>query len=118
MKIAALKPFVQCAYVYFVHDVIYWNRSDSSVEVWDLAHTPHIERTIPGRVNTSVEAVTWCGERLFSAGLQGTITEYNLQTLSYKVKVLFLTCGVSVFLLTEHEAKVMPNMKYWNKLGV
>ncbi|KDR20318.1 U3 small nucleolar RNA-associated protein 4 homolog [Zootermopsis nevadensis] len=63
------------------------SRSDSSIEVWDLAHTPHIERTIPGRVNSSVEAITWCGERLFSAGLQGTITEYNLQTLSYKFDI-------------------------------
>lgn len=63
------------------------SRSDSSVEVWNLAHTPHIERTIPGRGNSSVEAVAWCGQRLFSAGLQGTVTEYNLQTLSNKFDI-------------------------------
>jgi U3 small nucleolar RNA-associated protein 4 len=67
---------------------LFMNRSDFSVEVWSLDHTPHIERTIPGRANSSVEALTWCGERLFSSGLQGAVTEYNLQTLSVKVMLL------------------------------
>jgi hypothetical protein len=79
--------------VMFIHNFVCvnidCNRSDSSVEVWNLAHTPHIERTIPGRANSSVEAVVWCGQRLFSAGLQGTVTEYNLHTLSNKVMLPF-----------------------------
>ena len=68
--------------------ILFLYRSDCSVEIWNLNHTPHIERTIPGRVNSSVEALTWCGERLFSSGLQGAVTEYNLQTLSVKVMLL------------------------------
>jgi len=75
--------------------ILFAYRSDCSVEVWNLDHTPHIERTIPGRVNSSVEALTWCGERLFSSGLQGTVTEYNLQSLLVKVMLLFIICGFS-----------------------
>lgn len=91
-KIAAIK-FVCLMPVTVI--ILFMYRSDCSVEVWNLAHTPHIERTIPGRVNSSVEALTWCGERLFSSGLQGAVTEYNLQTLSVKVMMLFIICGFS-----------------------
>lgn len=77
------------------------SRSDCSVEVWNLGHTPHIERSIPGRVNSSVEALTWCRERLFSAGLQGAVTEYNLQTLSVKYDIP-VTAGPCWCLASNH----------------
>ena len=49
------------------------SRSDASIELWrqcegrELRH----ELTIPGRSDSSVEAMVWSGERLFSTGLTG-----------------------------------------------
>ncbi|PSN57688.1 hypothetical protein C0J52_00311 [Blattella germanica] len=63
------------------------SRSDGSIEIWDLSHTPHLERTIPARVNYSVECLTWCKKRLFSAGLQGSVTEYDIQKLTVKFDI-------------------------------
>ena len=49
-------------------------RSDASIEIWrhtgEGRHLCH-ELTIPGRTDTSVEAILWHGKRLFSAGLTG-----------------------------------------------
>ncbi|XP_071451575.1 U3 small nucleolar RNA-associated protein 4 homolog [Hetaerina americana] len=60
------------------------SRADNSVEVWDVLNTPHIELTIPGHPETSVESLVWCDGRLFGAGLQGLINEYDLIGLSIK----------------------------------
>ena len=40
---------------------------------------------IPGSESRSVEAVCWQGSRLFSAGLDGNVTEYDLKKLKPKV---------------------------------
>ncbi len=53
------------------------SRSDGSIEIWsvisdegrELAHLI----TIPGREDVSVEKILWFKQRLFSAGLTGTI---------------------------------------------
>lgn len=42
---------------------------------------------IPGRDGRAVEALCWVGERLFSAGLNGEITEYDLEKLTPKYTV-------------------------------
>ncbi|XP_046396147.1 U3 small nucleolar RNA-associated protein 4 homolog [Ischnura elegans] len=60
------------------------SRADNSVEVWDVLNTPNIELTIPGHPETSVESLVWCEGRLFGAGLQGLINEYDLSSLSIK----------------------------------
>lgn len=61
-------------------------RADSTIEIWDLRYAPHMQQVIPGSADGSVEAMVWCNKRLFSTGLHGTITEYNLLTLSAKVR--------------------------------
>ena len=38
-------------------------------------------QVIPGRDGRAVEALCWVEERLFSAGLNGEITEYDLENL-------------------------------------
>lgn len=38
-------------------------------------------QVIPGRDGRAAEALCWVGERLFSAGLNGEITEYDLEKL-------------------------------------
>lgn len=39
---------------------------------------------IPGQDGRAVEALCWVGQRLFSAGLKGEITEYDLENLRPK----------------------------------
>lgn len=38
-------------------------------------------QVIPGRKGRATDALCWVGERLFSAGLNGEITEYDLDSL-------------------------------------
>lgn len=42
---------------------------------------------IPGQDGRAVEALCWVGQRLFSAGLNGEITEYDLENLRPKYTV-------------------------------
>ncbi|ESO82660.1 hypothetical protein LOTGIDRAFT_229732 [Lottia gigantea] len=57
------------------------SRSDGTIEIWlpdsDWLHL----KTIPGGCDKSVEAIVWEGRRLFTAGLDGEVTEYNLLAL-------------------------------------
>lgn len=41
-------------------------------------------QVIPGRKGRATDALCWVGERLFSAGLNGEITEYDLDSLRPK----------------------------------
>ncbi|KAL1128880.1 hypothetical protein AAG570_013414 [Ranatra chinensis] len=52
-------------------------RSDNSIEVWNLSHSPYIERTFVGTCGT-VEDLAWFNKRLFSGGLQGSVIEHDL----------------------------------------
>ena len=51
------------------------SRSDCSIEIWasgdGLGY--HQELWVPGREDSSIEALVWCQERLFSAGLTGRL---------------------------------------------
>ncbi|EFX86991.1 hypothetical protein DAPPUDRAFT_97204 [Daphnia pulex] len=60
------------------------SRSDNSIEIWNLEHSPHIEKLIPGSPEGSIEALVWSKGRLFSTGLHGFVVEYDLVALSPK----------------------------------
>ncbi|XP_060818958.1 U3 small nucleolar RNA-associated protein 4 homolog [Bombus pascuorum] len=62
-------------------------RNDNSIEVWNVGNAPFVECTIPGHPENSIENILWIGPRLFSTGLHGMITEYDLTTLSIKSEV-------------------------------
>uniref|UniRef100_A0A8C8MGK1 Cirhin n=1 Tax=Oncorhynchus tshawytscha TaxID=74940 RepID=A0A8C8MGK1_ONCTS len=59
-------------------------RMDGSVEIFNFADRYFQEKVIPGKDSRSIEALCWVGGRLFSAGLNGEITEYDLETLRPK----------------------------------
>ncbi|XP_043591697.1 U3 small nucleolar RNA-associated protein 4 homolog [Bombus pyrosoma] len=62
-------------------------RNDNSIEVWNVGNAPFVECTIPGHPENSIENILWIGPRLFSTGLHGMITEYDLTILSVKSEV-------------------------------
>lgn len=47
-----------------------------------------MQQTIAGSSIASVEAISWCGNRLFSTGLTGELIEWNLRTHQPKHKLL------------------------------
>ena len=52
------------------------SRGDGSIEIWasyDGESDFFKELWVPGRADFSIEALVWCGGRLFSAGLTGKI---------------------------------------------
>ncbi|KAJ3252444.1 U3 small nucleolar RNA-associated protein [Boothiomyces macroporosus] len=56
-------------------------RQNGTIQLWNpRGNIWFHEKTIPG-VKNDLEVVCWAGNRLFSAGLGGIITEYNLTTL-------------------------------------
>lgn len=62
-------------------------RSDNSIEVWNVGNAPFVEYTIAGHSESSIESILWIGSRLFSTGLHGMITEYDLVTLTVKNEI-------------------------------
>ncbi|XP_058838424.1 U3 small nucleolar RNA-associated protein 4 homolog [Topomyia yanbarensis] len=63
-------------------------RDDGTIEIWNLAGAPFLEKSIPGYEKISVEALAWVGERLFSVGLAGTLIEWDLRQLTIKNTIL------------------------------
>lgn len=62
---------------------------DASIEIWDMKHAAHMEKTILGLPQCSVEALGWVdGDRLFSTGHTGELTEWDLHTLTVRHSVL------------------------------
>uniref|UniRef100_A0A673ZEQ6 UTP4 small subunit processome component n=1 Tax=Salmo trutta TaxID=8032 RepID=A0A673ZEQ6_SALTR len=59
-------------------------RMDGSVEIFNFADHYFQEKVIPGKDSRSIEALCWVRGRLFSAGLNGEITEYDLENLRPK----------------------------------
>lgn len=45
------------------------------------------EQVIPGKDNRAIESLCWVNQRLFSAGLNGEVTEYDLVNLKPKYTV-------------------------------
>ncbi|RVE72156.1 hypothetical protein OJAV_G00059200 [Oryzias javanicus] len=62
-------------------------RADGAVEIFNFADNYFQEKVIPGRSGRAVEALCWVGGRLFSAGLNGEITEYDLEKLRPRYSV-------------------------------
>ncbi|KAA8590602.1 hypothetical protein FQN60_014536 [Etheostoma spectabile] len=56
-------------------------RADGALEIFNFADNYFQEKVIPGHDSRAVEALCWVGQRLFSAGLNGEITEYDLENL-------------------------------------
>lgn len=56
-------------------------RTDGALEIFNFADNYFQEKVIPGQDGRAVEALCWVGRRLFSAGLNGEITEYDLENL-------------------------------------
>lgn len=63
-------------------------RDDASIEIWNIQHAPYLQQTIAGSSIASIEAIAWCGNRLFSTGLTGELTEWDLRTQQSKHKLL------------------------------
>ena len=64
-------------------------RNGGEIQLWNVAHGWHLERTVVGRKDTAVSKLVWLkedgrGVRLFAAGLHGEISEVCLQTLRPK----------------------------------
>ncbi|XP_028304223.1 U3 small nucleolar RNA-associated protein 4 homolog [Gouania willdenowi] len=59
-------------------------RADGAVEIFKFTDNYFQEKVIPGRDGRAIEGMCWVGQRLFSAGLNGEITEYDLENLRPK----------------------------------
>ncbi|XP_006814392.1 U3 small nucleolar RNA-associated protein 4 homolog [Saccoglossus kowalevskii] len=79
------------------------SRSDSSVEIWSRQDGWYHEKTVPGCEGRSVEALTWVNSRLFSAGLYGGITEYDLMKIEPRITVDSL--GGAVWCMTTNASR-------------
>lgn len=62
-------------------------RDHGSLEIFNFSDNYCQEKVIPGRDGRSVESLCWVGSRLFSAGLDGLIAEYDLENLRPKYTV-------------------------------
>ncbi|XP_028930711.1 U3 small nucleolar RNA-associated protein 4 homolog [Ornithorhynchus anatinus] len=60
------------------------SRTNGAVEVYNLSANYYQEKVFPGNEGQSTEALCWAGPRLFSAGLSGDISEYDLEKLNIK----------------------------------
>ncbi|ERE79765.1 cirhin [Cricetulus griseus] len=61
------------------------SRTDGTVEIYNLSANYFQEKFFPGHESRATEALCWAeGQRLFSAGLNGEILEYDLQALNIK----------------------------------
>ncbi|XP_046842982.1 U3 small nucleolar RNA-associated protein 4 homolog [Xenia sp. Carnegie-2017] len=63
------------------------SRADSSIEIWNIENNWYLERKIVGLKGTTIEALVWSGSRLFSSGLHGEITEWNLDQMVSKINI-------------------------------
>ncbi|CAN9493131.1 unnamed protein product [Ophioblennius macclurei] len=62
-------------------------RADGAVEIFNFSDNYFQEKVIPGRDGRAIEALCWAGPRLFSAGLNGEVTEYDLENLRPRYSV-------------------------------
>ena len=65
------------------------SRQDGTIEIWSTTEKSRWSKdfVIPSRKGRSIESLTWCKSRLFSAGLEGDITEWDLERLVEKQTV-------------------------------
>lgn len=79
------------------------SRSDGSVEIWSKSDNWFQEKVIPGNQGRSVETVVWAGTRLFSAGLDSNVVEYDL--IALQVKRRAASNAGPIWCLTKNEAE-------------
>lgn len=72
-------------------------RDDASIEIWSVGNVLRLEKVIVNVPGASIESLVWVKNRLFSAGLAGDITEWDLTRL--KSKNTILVTGNSVWCL-------------------
>lgn len=80
------------------------HRSDAIIEIWNLCHSPHLEKTIPNVPNGSIEALCSYKNRLFSVGLTSELIEYDLRRLKQKYTVP-ITGGAGWCMDVHHDTK-------------
>ncbi|XP_027017808.1 U3 small nucleolar RNA-associated protein 4 homolog [Tachysurus fulvidraco] len=83
------------------HERIAAARADGSVEIYNVADNLFQEKVIPGQEKRATEALTWAGERLFSAGLNGEIVEYDLD--NHKVKYTLDAYGGPIWAIASNK---------------
>ncbi len=76
-------------------------RDDASIEIWDMRAAVFMEKCILGHPSSSVEGLGWLGNRLFSTGQGGDLTEWNLTKLIPKTSVT-LTGNASYCMDIDH----------------
>ncbi|KAG0557990.1 hypothetical protein KC19_11G171000 [Ceratodon purpureus] len=94
-------------------------RENGAIEIWSVAAGSlgwHCQLTIPGRQGAAISSLVWCHSleedasplgRLFSSGLDGLVTEWDLLTLQPKAVVESM--GGSIWqLAAEHMDAVVP----------
>ncbi|EDV29909.1 uncharacterized protein TRIADDRAFT_52806 [Trichoplax adhaerens] len=59
-------------------------RSDGSIEIWRYLDRWFQEGVIPGITGTSLRSLLWINGRLYSAGLHGSIAEWDIKRLRMK----------------------------------
>ncbi|XP_038078896.1 U3 small nucleolar RNA-associated protein 4 homolog [Patiria miniata] len=64
-------------------------REDGSVEIWSIKDKWYQEKVIPGSEKRRVDSLAWVNGRLFSSGLQGDITEYDLKKCAPKKTAMY-----------------------------
>ena len=63
---------IQCLSFYDDGSRLALSRDDGSLEVWAARGGVWAKEVwIPGRANTSIQTLQWCGERLFTGCLSG-----------------------------------------------
>ncbi|TRY85240.1 hypothetical protein DNTS_009277 [Danionella cerebrum] len=62
-------------------------RKDGSVEIYHCSDSFFQEKIISGREQCGTESLSWVGKRLFSAGLNSLITEYDLMNQRVKYTI-------------------------------
>lgn len=78
-------------------------RNDNSLEIWNIDNAPFIESTITDETDNSIEAILWIGSRLFTCGLRGMITEYDLTALKVKKEVAVSAGGAAWCMDINHD---------------
>lgn len=63
-------------------------RDDATIEIWNIQAAPFLQQSILASTIVSIEAIAWCGNRLFSTGLTGELIEWDLRIEQPKFKLL------------------------------
>ena len=79
------------------------SRADGSIEIWNPVENWLQEIVIPGVKGSSIESLVCCGDRLFTAGLNGLIQEWD--TCGQRPVALVESFGVPIWCLAVNQKK-------------